>query len=69
MKQQTHKLTIDISITEPYRPCKCESNNTLRLAGEYLLKLASGDYGPDQEEGAWEVIEALLKRRAGRSRP
>ncbi len=45
--------------------CRCSTQgphpeNSLKLAGEILLKLAADQYSQSETPGAWELIKALL---------
>ena len=38
--------------------------NTISMAAELIIKLAAGFYEPQQTDGAWEVIESLIRKYA-----
>lgn len=65
-----NKITIEIDVRQTEKKetnptCRCKtpcSGNELQQAGEILMKLACGEYEPNQVEGAVEVIGALMQR-------
>lgn len=49
---------------EPSAQDGSHTSNSLRQAGEILLKMAAGQYPDTEEKGLWETLEALLRSYA-----
>lgn len=49
---------------EPTATGGCHSPNSLRQAGEILLKMVAGQYPTVEEKDLWETLESLLRSYA-----
>jgi len=70
-----NKITVEIAVRQSEKKetqpiCRCKTpcvGNELRQAGEILMKLACGEYRPEEVEGAVEVVSALMRRHYEKS--
>lgn len=49
---------------EPSSPGGSHTRNSLRQAGEILLKMAAGQYPTVEEKDLWDTLESLLRSYA-----
>ncbi len=49
---------------EPTAPDGSHTRNSLRQAGEILLKMAAGQYPTVEEKDLWETLDSLLRSYA-----
>lgn len=60
----TGKCSVSQATSQPSAPDGGHPKNSLRQAGEILLKMAAGQYPDTEEKGLWEVLDSLLRSYA-----